>query len=153
MNNKKEFVLSVDNTGQSTKSFVDYFVEKNKIDTKSVQCIRTFGYGNKAVLRVEYAGSHRDYKPTMQAKKYLHETYGYKPQNLNFNNAHHDRISCSALNVYDVSKEDFDKYSALPAVIYSDWHESEKWGEMEFWIHSEKQCELCYQERLYEYFN
>ena len=136
----------------STKSFVDYFVEKYKIDTKTVQCIRTYGWGDKAVLRVEFADFHKDYKPVKLAKQYLQETYGYYPKNLNFNNAHYDRIGCSAINVYDVCKEDFVKYSSLPTVIYSMFHESEDLGEFEFLIHYVKQCELCYKGRLFEYF-
>jgi len=136
----------------STKSFVDYFVEKYKIDTKTVQCIRTYGWGDKAVLRVEFADFHKDYKPVKLAKQYLQETYGYYPKNLNFNNNHFDRIGCSVLNVYDVSKDDFDKFSSLPTVDYSSFNEEENWGEIEFVIHNEKQCELCYKGRLFEYF-
>ena len=136
----------------ATKSFVDYFVEKNKIDTTKVQSIRTYGWGDKAVLRVEYADFHKDYQPTKLAKKYLQETYGYYPKNLNFNNSHFDRIGSSVLNVYDVNKKDFDKYSTLPTIRYSDYHESENWGELEFEIHHQQQCELCYEHRLYEYF-
>jgi len=146
--------LSVDFGLQNeVKSFVDYFVEKQMIDTKGVQCIRTCGWGEKAVLRVEYADFHKDYKPVLLAKKYLQETYGYYPENLNFNNDHFDRIGCSALNVYDVSKEDFDSYSTLPTVIYPNFNEVENWGEMAFEIHNSKQCELCYERRLFEYFN
>jgi len=137
---------------KSSKSFVDLFVEKYKIDTKTVQCIRTYGWGEKAVVRVEYADFHKDYKPTALAKKYLRDTYGYYPQNLNFNNGHYDRIGCSVINVYDVSKEDFDKFSSLPTVEYSFFNEAENWGEIEFVIHNEKQCELCYKGRLYEYY-
>ena len=138
---------------EQTKSFVDYFVEKQKIDTKKVQCIRTYGWGEKAVLRVEYADSHKNYKPVKLAKQYLQEIYGYYPKNLNFNNAHFDRIGCSALNVYDVCKEDFDKYNALPTVIFEEYNKEENWGVLEFAIHNEKQCKLSYEERLYEFFN
>ena len=135
------------------KSFIDYFVEKQKIDTKTVQCIRTYGWGEKAVLRVEYADFHKDYKPIRLAKAYLRETYAYCPENLNFNNGHHDRIGCSALNVYDVNKSDFDKYCKLPTVIDSEYYEKEDYGYIEFAIHNEKQCELSYEQKLYEYFN
>ena len=137
----------------AAKSFVDYFVEKCRIDTQTVQCIRTYGWGDKAVLRVEYAGFHTDYKPTVMAKQYLQETYGYCPKNLNFNNTHFDRIGCSSLNVFDVGKEEFNAFSELPAVIYSNFYEDEDWGEMEFAIHNGRQCELSYERRLYEYFN
>ncbi len=78
--------------------------------------------------------------------------YGYFPKYLNFNNAHYDRISCSVLNVYDVDKSDFDKYSELETVVYSQYHEKEGWGSIEFVIHNDKQCELSYENRLYEYF-
>jgi len=138
---------------EQTKSFVDYFVEKQKIDTKTVQCIRTYGWGEEAVLRVEYADFHEDYKPVKLAKQYLQEIYGYCPENLNFNNAHYDRIGCSALNVYYICKEDFDKYSTLPTVIYAQYNKKEKWGGLEFLIHNKKQCELSYSRKLYEYFN
>ena len=135
------------------KSFVDYFVEKCKIDTQSVQCIRTEGWGDKAVLRVEYADFHKDYKPTKIAKQYLRETYGYYPKNLNFNNAHWNRIGCSCLNVYDVSKDDFNAYSALPTVIFSKYYEKENYGVLEFEILNREQCKLSYEGRLYEYFD
>jgi len=138
---------------KQTKSFVDYFAIKQKINTKKVQCIRTYGWGETAVLRVEYADFHKDYKPASLAKDYLRKIYGYYPENLNFNNAHFDRIGCSALNVYDVCKEDFDKYCGLPTVIFARYNKKEKWGTLEFAIHNEKQCELSYEDRLYEYFN
>jgi len=138
---------------KEVKSFVDYFVQRQKIDTKTVECIRTYGWGEKAVLRVEYADFHKDYKPVRLAKKYLRDMYGYSPENLNFNNGHYDRIGCSVLNVYDVSKEDFNKYSDLPTVFYSEFHEYEDWGAIEFAIHNEKQCGLSYDRKLYEYFN
>jgi hypothetical protein len=147
---EKEFLK---NKKEVTKSFVDYFVENCNIDTKAVQCIRTYGCGDKAVLRVEYADFHKDYKPTMLAKQYLIDTYGYSPQNLNFNNVHFDRIGCSVLNVYEVSKEDFDAFSELPAVMYSKFHENEDCGVLEFAIHNKEQLELSYENRLYEYFN
>jgi hypothetical protein len=136
----------------SEKSFIDYFVEKQKIDTKSVQCIRTYGWGEKAVLRVEYADFHKDYKPVALAKKYLQEMYGYYPKYLNFNNAHYSRTGCSALNVYDVNKCDFNAYSELPTVIYSKYYEKEDWGYIEFAIHNEMQCRLSYERELYKYF-
>jgi hypothetical protein len=139
-------------TEKISKSFVDLFVEKYKIDTKTVQCIRTYGWDEKAVLRVEYADFHKDYKPTVLAKKYLREKYGYYPKNLNFHNPHFDRIGCSVLYVYYVNKEDFDKFSSLPTVEYSSFDDEKNWGEIEFVIHNEKQCELCYEKRLYEYF-
>ena len=144
-----------------TKTFLDLFVEKYKIDTKTVQCIRTYGWDKEAVVRVEYfvlrtqykyADFYKDYKPTVLAKKYLREKYGYFPKNLNFNNPHYDRIGCSVLFVYDVSKEDFDKYSSLPTVDYSSFNDEENCGTIEFLIHNEKQCELCYNQRLYEYY-
>jgi hypothetical protein len=138
---------------QGTKSFVYVFVEKYKIDTKTVQCIRTYGWGEKAVLRVEYADTYINFKPANLAKKYLFEKYGYYPKNLNFNNNHFNRIGCSVLNVYNVSKEDFEKFSSLPTVDYSSFNDKENFGEIEFIIHNEKQCELCYEDRLYEYFN
>ena len=136
-----------------TKSFVDYFVEKYKINTQGLQCIRTYGWGDKGVLRVEYADFHKDYKPIRIAKQFLQKIYGYYPENLNFNNAHFDRISCSCLNVYDVRKEEFDAFSAMPTVIYSKYHDDENWGELEFAIHNEKQSELSYERQLYEYFS
>jgi len=135
------------------KSFVDYFVEKQKIDTTAVQCIRTYGWGEKAVLRVEYAGYHKDYKPVKLAKQYLREMYGYYPKHLNFNNAHYDRIGCSVLNVYDVGKENFNKYHELPTLYYSAYNEKENWGILEFQIHNAEQRRLSYERKLYEYFN
>jgi len=138
---------------KTVKSFVDYFVEKQRIDTKGIQCIRTRGWGEKAVLRVEYADYHKDFKPVILAKKYLQETYGYYPENLNFNNDHYDRISCSSLNVYDIRKEEYDKYRKLPTVIYAEFNKKEDWGAMAFLIHNDKQCALCYERRLYEYFS
>jgi hypothetical protein len=138
---------------KTTKSFLDVFVEKHKIDTEAIQCIRTYGWGEQAVVRVEYEDFYVNFKPTILAKKYLFEKYGYYPKNLNFNNNHFDRIGCSVLNVYDVSKEDFDRYSSLPTVDYSSFNEEENWGEIEFVIHNQEQCELCYEQRLYEYFN
>lgn len=133
-------------------SFMDYFVEKKKIDTKTVECIRTCGWGDKAVLRVEHAGFHNDYKPVALAKKYLREKYGYSPANLNFNNAHYDRIGCSVLNVFDVGKDDFNKYGKLPTVLYSEYYEKEGWGYIEFAIHNDRQRALSYDRKLYEYF-
>jgi len=65
---------------KAEKSFIDYFVEKQKIDTKGVECIRTYGWGEKAVLRVEYANHHKDYRPIRLAKQYLREFYGYYPK-------------------------------------------------------------------------
>jgi hypothetical protein len=138
---------------QADKSFIDYFVEKQKIDTLAIECIRTYGWGEKAVLRVEYANFHKDYKPIALAKKYLRENYGYCPKNLNFNNGHHDRIGCSALNVYDINKEDFDKYHELSIICYSEYNEKENYGILEFAIHNREQCELSYERKLYEYFN
>jgi hypothetical protein len=79
--------------------------------------------------------------------------YGYFPENLNFNNVHYDRIGCSALNVFYVGREDFDKYSALPTVIHSQFHETDGWGELEFAIHNDRQRELSYERRLYVYFS
>jgi hypothetical protein len=134
------------------KSFIDYFVEKQKIDTKTVLRIRTYGWGEKVVLRVEYADFHKDYKPVALAKKYLRDKYGYCPENLNFSNAHYDRISCSALNVFDVNKDDFNKYCELPTVLYSKYYEKEDFGNIEFAIHNDKQCALSYGCKLYEYF-
>jgi hypothetical protein len=134
------------------KSFIDYFVEYQKIDTQEVKCIRTYGWGEQSVLRVEYADFHKDYKPVHLAKKHLKEFYGYSPQNLNFNNAHYDRIGCSALNVFDVNKDDFNKYCDLPTVLYSEYYEKEDWGYIEFAIHNDKQSELSYAGKLYEYF-
>jgi hypothetical protein len=134
------------------KSFVDYFVENQKINTKGLKCIRTFGWGEKAVLRAEYADFHKDYKPVKLAKKYLTEVYGYCPQNLNFNNAHYDRISCSVLNVFDTTKEEFNRYSELPIVLYSEYDEKGDWGYIEFLIHNDRQTELSYAGKLYEYF-
>jgi hypothetical protein len=136
----------------SEKSFIDYFVEKQKIDTKTVQCIRTYGWGDKAVLRVEYADFHKDYKPTNLAKKYLRDKFGYFPENLNFNNGHYDRIGCSTLNVYDVNKDDFNRYCELPTVLYSEYYEKEDCGYIEFAIHNDRQCALSYNRKLYEYF-
>jgi len=138
---------------EATKSFVDYFVEKRNIDTKAIQCIRTHGWGNKAVLRIEYADFHKDYKPIRLAKQYLIEKYGFSPKSLNFNNPHYDRIGCSILYAYEVSKEDFDTFSELPSVMYSKFHENENCGELEFEIHNREQRELSYKNRLYEYFN
>ena len=138
--------------GKTKKSFVEYFIEYHKIDTTGLACIRTYGWGEKAVLRVEYACFHRDYKPVRLAKKYLWEHYGFSPKNLNLNNAHYDRISCSALNVYDISKEDFDMYATLPSVIHSEYNEKRKRRTLEFAIHNEKQCALCYERKLYAYF-
>lgn len=138
---------------KSEKSFVDYFVEKQKIDTETVQCIRTYGWGDKSVLRVEYADFYKDYKPIALAKKYLREKFGYIPKHLNFNNGHYDRIGCSALNVYDMNKSDFEKYSELPTVLYAKYDEKEDWGYIEFAIHTDQQCALCYAGKLYEYFN
>ena len=138
---------------KTVKSFTDYFVEKQKIDTTAVECIRTYGWGDEAVVRVEYADFHKDYKPIKLAKQYLQETYGYYPKNLNFNNGHYDRIGCSALNVYDIGKEDFNKYCELPTVIFSNYYEKEDWGYIEFAIHNEEQCRLSYERKLYEYFN
>ena len=135
-----------------TKSFVDYFVEKSKIDTNDLQCIRTYGWGDKAVIRVEYADFHKDFKPTTLAKYFLQDMYGYCPENLNFNNAQFDRIGCSCLNVYDVGKEEFNAFSEMPTVICSKFYEDEDWGEIEFAIHNERQSKLSYERRLYEYF-
>ena len=56
------------------------------------------------------------------------------------------------LNVYDVGREDFDKYSSLPAVAHSAFDEAENWGSLEFPIHNERQLELSYDRRLHEYF-
>ena len=134
------------------KSFIDFWIENQKIDTNKLQCIRTYGWGNKAILRVEYADFHKDYKPIVLAKKYLQEMYGFTPKYLNFNNAHYDRISCSILNVYDVNKSDFSKYSKLPTVVHSQFYEEEGWGYIEFTIHNDKQCKLSYEDRLCEYF-
>ena len=137
---------------KAPKSFIDYFVEKMNIDTRGVETIRTCGWGNGAVLIVEYAESHKKYKPVGLARQYLSEMYGYTPKRLNFNNAHHDRIGCSVINVYDVGREDFDKYSSLPAVAHSEFDEAENWGSLEFPIHNERQLELSYERRLHEYF-
>ena len=137
---------------ETIKSFVDYFVEKSKIDTKELQCIRTYGWGDKAVIRVEYADSQKDYKPIVMAKKYLFETYGYYPENLNFSNAHYDRIGSSCLYVYDVNKDDFNNFSEMPTVVCSNYKEHEDWGSIEFVIHNKKQMELSYEGRLFEYF-
>ena len=134
------------------KSFIDYFVEKKNIDTRALQSIRTCGWGGKAVIVVEYAGSQKKYKPTGLARDYLRDMYGYTPDNLNFNNAHYDRIGCSAINVYHVGREDYNKYSSLPAVIDSRYNDEEDWGDMEFAIHNARQLELSYECRLYEYF-
>ena len=137
---------------KAPKSFIDYFVEKMNIDTRGVETIRTCGWGNGAVLIVEYAEFHKEYKPVGLARQYLLEMYDYAPKRLNFNNAHHDRIGCSVINVYDVGREDFDKYSSLPAVAHSEFDEAENWGSLEFPIHNERQLELSYERRLYEYF-
>jgi hypothetical protein len=137
---------------KAEKSFIDYFIENKEIETKGVKCIRTYGWGEKAVLRVEYADFHKDYKPVNLAKKYLKEVYGYCPQNLNFNNSHHDRIGCSALNVYDTTKAEFDEFSKLPIVLYAQFNEQENWGSIEFAIHNGRQNELSYAGKLYEYF-
>ena len=140
------------------KSFVDYFIEKEKIDTKTVQCIRTIGWGKDAVLRVEYADFHKDYKPVRLAKAYLKEFFGLTPKNINFNNGHYDRIGCSALNIWDISdRQEYEQYLKMPAkqyVEYEIWDKDEKgeFGNVEFQIHNEKQCELCYADKLYEYF-
>ena len=134
------------------KSFIDYFVEKKKIDTGTVQCIRTCGWGDGAVIEVEYADSIKNYRPVALAKRYLREMYGYYPKNLNFNNGHYDRIGCYALNVYDIGREDFDKYSSLPTVSHAHYDEKEQAGSLEFAIHNERQCELSYERKLYEYF-
>lgn len=153
MNRAEEIPLvNSKNMDTAEKSFIDYFVEKQKIDTKALECIRTYGWGDKAVLRVEYAGFHKDYKPINLAKKYLREKCGYCPENLNFNNAHYNRIGCSILNVYDVDKDDFNRYSELPTVIYSEYHEKEDWGSIEFAIYNDKQCALSYDRKLFEYF-
>jgi hypothetical protein len=136
----------------SEKSFIDFFVEKQKIDTKTVQCIRTYGWGEKAVLRVEYANFHKDYKPIRLAKEYLREKYGYFPENLNFNNGHYDRTGCSVLNIFEMNKDDFNRYCALPTVFYSKYDEKENWGSIEFAIHNDRQCALSYKRKLYEYF-
>jgi hypothetical protein len=145
--------LEGEETAAEVKSFVDYFVERQKIDTGAVRCIRTCGRGEKAVLRVEYAASHKDHRPVLMAKEYLRDVYGYSPENLNFNNAHYDRIGCSALNVFDVPKEDFDKYSSMPTVIHSQFNEDEGRGELEFAIHNDRQRELSYARELHEYFS
>ncbi len=137
---------------KAEKSFIDYFIEKHNIDTGAVRSIRTCGWGGKAVLRVEYAGSKKDYKPILLAKEYLREIYGFFPEHLNFNNAHYDRIGSSVLNVFDVKKEDFDKFSSLPTVVHAHFDEAENYGELEFPIHNERQCELSYEGKLYEYF-
>jgi len=147
---EKEFLK---NREETKKSFVDYFVEKSGIDTKSIHCIRSYGWGDKAFLRVEYADFHRDYKPIRLAKQYLIDTYAYSPQNLNFNNPHFSRIGCSVLYVYDVSREDFDTFSELPTVMHSKFNENENCGILEFEIHNGEQRELSYENRLYEYFN
>ena len=138
---------------KTEKSFVAYFLEKQKIDKKNIKSIRTYGWGEKAVLRVEYAGFHRDYKPIDLSKKYLFEKYGINAENLNFNNAHHDRISCSALNIYDIGKSDFDRYSTLPNVIHANFNEDEGCGSIEFGIHNDRQSVLSYKRKLYQYFN
>jgi hypothetical protein len=75
---------------KTEKSFVDYFVENQKIDTAELKCIRTFGWGNEAVLRVEYADYHKDYRPFSLAKKYLKEVYSYCPKHLVLNPAQRD---------------------------------------------------------------
>jgi hypothetical protein len=139
--------------GKETKSFVDYFVENNKIDTTGIECIRTYGQGKKAVLRVEYDGFHKDYRPVKLARQYLREMYGYYPKNLNFNNAHFDRIGCSVLNVYNVDREDFDRYRGLPVLQHSEFNEKENRGVLEFQIHNTEQCGLSYDRKLYEYFD
>jgi hypothetical protein len=86
----------------SKESFIGTLSEKQKIDTKALECIRTYDWGDKAVLRIEYSGFHKDYKPANWANENLLEKYGCFPGNLNFNNIHYDRISCSVLNVYGV---------------------------------------------------
>lgn len=138
---------------KAPKSFIDYFVEKMNIDTRGVETIRTCGWGNGAVLIVEYAESHKKYKPVGLARQYLSEMYGYAPKRLNFNNAHHDRIGCSVLTVYGVGRGDFDKYSSLPAVGYSRFNEDDNRGLLEFPIHNRRQLGLSYDRRLHKYFN
>jgi len=138
---------------KKAQSFIDYFVENYKINTAAVECIRTRGRGDKAVLRVEYAGFHRDYRPVQLARKYLKKMYGYYPKNLNFNNAHYDRIGCSVLNVYDVCKDDFNRYRGLPTLNHSEYSEKENWGVLEFQIHNAEQCGLSYDRKLHEYFD
>jgi hypothetical protein len=135
------------------KSFMDYFIEKYKIDTGTIECIRTCGWGGKAVLRVEYPGFHKDYRPVRLAKQYLLEVYGYCPENLNFSNGHYNRTGCSVLNVYDVDKSDFDKYRGLPVLQYSEYCKKENRGVLEFQIHNTEQCGLCYDRKLHEYFD
>jgi hypothetical protein len=134
------------------KSFVDYFIENQEIDTEEIKCIRTYGWGEKAVLRIEYANYHKDYKPINLAKQYLKDVFGYFPKNLNFNNAHRDRIGCSTLNVYDMNKAEFDEFSKLPVVLYADFNEQENWGSIEFAIHNDKQRELSHAGKLHEYY-
>jgi hypothetical protein len=139
--------------GKETKSFVDYFIEKKKIDTTAIQCIRTYGWGKKAVLRVEYADFHKDYRPIKLARQYLREMYGYYPENLNFNNAHFNRIACSVLNVYDVDRKDFNRYRGLSVLQYSEYNEKGNRGVFEFQILNTEQCGLSYDRKLYEYFD
>jgi hypothetical protein len=139
-------------TERKVKSFVDYFVERQKIDTKRVQCIRTCGWGEESVVLVEYPDSQKEYRPIALARKYLLKTYGYSPDNLNFNNGHYDRIGCSVINVWNVGKEDFDRYSTLPTVIHSQFDERENCGSIEFAIHNKEQCALSYDRKLHEYF-
>jgi hypothetical protein len=150
--NDRETTFAVRQVKKVEKSFIDYFVEKQKIDTQAVECIRTCGWGEKAVLRVEYATHHKDYKPIRLAKQYLREFHGYFPKSLNFNNVHFDRIGCSALYLYDISKEDFDKYHELPNICYPAYNEEKNYGMLGFVIHNARQCELSYERRLYEYF-
>jgi hypothetical protein len=134
------------------KSFIDYFIENQQIETNGLKCIRTYGWGEKAVVRVEYAAYHKDYKPIALEKKYLKECYGYCPQNQNFNNVHYDRIGRSALMVYDTTKDDFNKYCELPTVLDSEYYEKEDWGYIALGIHNDKQRELSYAGKLSEYY-
>ncbi|MDR2145326.1 MAG: hypothetical protein LBE91_02560 [Tannerella sp.] len=141
------------NEVNEVKSFVDYLVERKKINTKKVRCIRTLGSGNKAVLKVEYDGYCEDYRPVALAKRYLQETYGFYPKHLNFCNPTYDRICSSVLTVYRMSREDYDRYCSLPSIYWAVIHTPEGWGQIGFLIQNERQEALSYKRRLYEYFD
>jgi hypothetical protein len=77
-----------------------------------------------------------------------------KPYSLIFNNCHYNRISSSSINVYDTTQAEVDMFSNLPYTIiyYAEFDEKENYGNINFLIHNERQMELNYADKLYEYF-
>lgn len=87
-------------------SFFTYMVNIGHISKENLMCARTYGWGDDSFIKLEYTNNViKRIKPIRLAKRYLKNIHDIVVTDINFNNAHYDRIGCSCINIYSLEEE------------------------------------------------